>query len=240
MRFATRVLRSLRPLIGASCTADIGKVIGDFAAELDAMHYALGILQHTPEGDVLRWLCEDVRRWWDVFRPEFTPLIATTGWRAGQMRVAWRTLDDDQFFPAHDELRRLGAQSGLFLVADGLCPGDTVACFALLFGFEDGTEGRHAHAQLTDLCHHAASLLLDAYLRLPCQQRTPTCAPTRLSAREQECLRWASVGKTGGETAQILGVSERTVNFHLGNAFAKLRVNNKQAAVAQAILRGLL
>jgi len=234
------VLRSLRPLIGASCRADIDKVISDFAAELDAIHYALGIIQHTSDGDVLRWLCEDARCWWEAFRPEFSPLIATTGWRTGQMRVAWRTLDDDPFFPASDELQRLGAQSGLFLVADGLRPGDTIACFALLFGFADATGGRHAHAQLTDLCHHAASLLLDAYLRLPCHERKPTRAPARLSAREQECLRWASVGKTGGETAQILGVSERTVNFHLGNAFAKLKVNNKQAAVAQAILRGLL
>jgi len=93
---------------------------------------------------------------------------------------------------------------------------------------------------VADLCHHAASLLLDAYLRLPCQGSVPAPGPTRLSARELECLRWASVGKTGGETAQILGVSERTVNFHLGNAFAKLNVNNKQAAVAQAILQGLL
>lgn len=240
MRFATRALRTLRPLIGASCPADIDKVVREFAAELDAMHYVLGIVQHTPGGDVLRWLCEDAWRWWEAFRPEFSPLVAAAGWRAGQLRITWRTLDDDQFFPVHDELQRLRARSGLFLVADGLRPGDTLACLGLLFGFADSTGGRHAHAQLADLCHHAASLLLDAYLRLPCQERKPECVPTRLSAREQECLRWASVGKTGGETAQILGVSERTVNFHLGNAFVKLRVNNKQAAVAQAILRGLL
>jgi len=105
-------LRSLRPLIGASCPADIDKVISDFAAELDAIHYALGIIQHTSDGDVLRWLCEDARCWWEAFRPEFSPLIATTGWRTGQMRVAWRTLDDDPFFPASDELQRLGPKAG--------------------------------------------------------------------------------------------------------------------------------
>lgn len=141
MRFATRALRTLRPLIGASCPADIDKVVREFAAELDAMHYVLGIVQHTPGGDVLRWLCEDAWRWWEAFRPEFSPLVAAAGWRAGQLRITWRTLDDDQFFPVHDELQRLRARSGLFLVADGLRPGDTLACLGLLFGFADSTGG---------------------------------------------------------------------------------------------------
>ncbi len=61
-----------------------------------------------------------------------------------------------------------------------------------------------------------------------------------LSARQKECLSWASQGKTSKETALILGVSERTVNFHLYNAFDKLNVHSKNAAVAQAIMLGLL
>jgi len=61
-----------------------------------------------------------------------------------------------------------------------------------------------------------------------------------LSARQTECLWWASQGKTSKETALILGVSERTVNFHLHNAFHKLGVHSKNAAVAKAILQNLL
>jgi len=61
-----------------------------------------------------------------------------------------------------------------------------------------------------------------------------------LSARQMECLWWASRGKTSKETAIILGVSERTVNFHLYNAFGKLNVHNKNAAVARAIMLDLL
>ena len=38
----------------------------------------------------------------------------------------------------------------------------------------------------------------------------------------------------------ILGVSERTVNFHVGNACGKLGVYNRRAAVAQALKHGLL
>lgn len=61
-----------------------------------------------------------------------------------------------------------------------------------------------------------------------------------LSAREEECLLWAAQGKTSKETGLILGVTERTVNFHLYNAFHKLEVHNKNAAVARAITLKLL
>jgi len=61
-----------------------------------------------------------------------------------------------------------------------------------------------------------------------------------LSTREEECLIWAAQGKTSKETGLILGVTERTVNFHLYNAFQKLDVHNKNAAVARAIILKLL
>lgn len=241
MSLSPGALQALRPLIEASCPAAIGRVVREFAAELGAFHHALSIVQRKVDGNnVLRWLYEDAPGWREGFRPEFPALVEPAGWQAGQMRMIRRSLDDGGSSPFHEELWNLGAHSALFLAAEGLHPGDTVACLGLLFGSDEAAARIDAHAQLADLCHHAVSLLVDAYLRLPGDEYPPLSAPPRLSAREQECLRWASAGKTGGETAQILGVSERTVNFHLGNAFAKLNVNNKQAAVAQAILQGLL
>lgn len=61
-----------------------------------------------------------------------------------------------------------------------------------------------------------------------------------LSQRELECLEWVSFGKTSWETAIILGVSERTINFHLLNACRKLNVYGRQAAVALALRQNLL
>ncbi|PHY07235.1 MAG: helix-turn-helix transcriptional regulator [Alcaligenaceae bacterium] len=61
-----------------------------------------------------------------------------------------------------------------------------------------------------------------------------------LSQRELECLEWVSLGKTSWETAIILGVSERTINFHLLNACRKLNVYGRQAAVALALRQNLL
>ncbi|MBZ1350353.1 helix-turn-helix transcriptional regulator [Alcaligenaceae bacterium LF4-65] len=62
----------------------------------------------------------------------------------------------------------------------------------------------------------------------------------RLTGREVQCLEWVSKGKTSWETGLILGLTERTVNFHLRNACAKLKVYGRQAGVAQALRLGLL
>jgi DNA-binding CsgD family transcriptional regulator len=61
-----------------------------------------------------------------------------------------------------------------------------------------------------------------------------------LSHRESECLKWAADGKAAWEIAHILGISERTVNFHVNNTMQKLEVSNRQHAVAKATLKGLI
>ncbi|MBN9319464.1 MAG: hypothetical protein BGN86_11625 [Caulobacterales bacterium 68-7] len=65
-------------------------------------------------------------------------------------------------------------------------------------------------------------------------------AANPLSLKERECLRWVSVGKTAWETAKILGVSPRTVEFHLHNATHKLDAGNKVQAAFIAVRRRLL
>ena len=61
-----------------------------------------------------------------------------------------------------------------------------------------------------------------------------------LTGRELECLHWASMGKTSWEIGAILGISERTINFHMQNASRKLRVRGRQAAITVAYQTGLL
>lgn len=64
--------------------------------------------------------------------------------------------------------------------------------------------------------------------------------PASLSDRERECLLWVSFGKTAWETAAILGLSQRTIEFHLSNATRKLDAANKVHAAVLAIRLGLL
>lgn len=61
-----------------------------------------------------------------------------------------------------------------------------------------------------------------------------------LSQREREILDWVRKGKTNWEIAQILGISERTVKFHVQNIMLKLDVSSRTRAVAVAMERGLI
>ncbi len=62
----------------------------------------------------------------------------------------------------------------------------------------------------------------------------------QLSSREVEVLQWTGDGKTSAEISEILNISERTVNFHIGNAMSKLNAANKAAAVVRATMLGML
>jgi LuxR family transcriptional regulator, quorum-sensing system regulator SolR len=61
-----------------------------------------------------------------------------------------------------------------------------------------------------------------------------------LSPRELQCLKLAFEGQTARETAAKIDCSERTVNFHITNAMAKLKVDTKVAAIQRAILLGCI
>jgi len=56
----------------------------------------------------------------------------------------------------------------------------------------------------------------------------------RLNDREIEVLTWAARGKTSAEIASILGLSKRTVDFHLDNARGKLNAATRTEAVIKA------
>lgn len=54
-----------------------------------------------------------------------------------------------------------------------------------------------------------------------------------LSLREEEVLHWLAQGMTNMEISLVLTISERTVEKHLQNVYAKLRVKNRvMAAIA--------
>jgi DNA-binding response OmpR family regulator len=55
-----------------------------------------------------------------------------------------------------------------------------------------------------------------------------------LNEREVETLTWAARGKTSAEIAQILGLSKRTVDFHIDNARNKLGAATRVEAAIKA------
>lgn len=61
-----------------------------------------------------------------------------------------------------------------------------------------------------------------------------------MSARELDCLKWTAAGKTAWEASKILGISERTVIFHLNAARKKLNCATTTQAVAKAVATQLI
>ena len=57
----------------------------------------------------------------------------------------------------------------------------------------------------------------------------------QLTAREGEVLRWLTEGKTNAEIARILAAQPRTVDKHCERIYQKLGVENRTAAVRQAL-----
>jgi DNA-binding CsgD family transcriptional regulator len=54
----------------------------------------------------------------------------------------------------------------------------------------------------------------------------------KLTRRERTVAGWMVDGKTNGEIAEILDVSEATAKFHVANILAKLKAGSRQSAVA--------
>jgi DNA-binding CsgD family transcriptional regulator len=61
-----------------------------------------------------------------------------------------------------------------------------------------------------------------------------------ISARELDCLKWTAAGKTAWEASVILGISERTVRYHLNAAREKLECATTIQAVAKAVANQLI
>jgi DNA-binding CsgD family transcriptional regulator len=80
---------------------------------------------------------------------------------------------------------------------------------------------------------------LTAADRLLSPKLSPSDLP-KLTKRELDVLSWTAQGKTAWEVSVILGMSEKTVNFHLGNAMRKLGVSSKHQAVLKCVAAGLI
>ena len=102
---------------------------------------------------------------------------------------------------------------------------------------------RAQEAQAAGLTIYWLSVLSQAKAKIeaPHGRRAKSIAtPPTLSPRERTVLIWMKEGKTNWEIAKILGLSERTVRFHVGSIFEKLGVTSRTQAVARALGSGLI
>ncbi|MCL9773844.1 autoinducer binding domain-containing protein [Vibrio methylphosphonaticus] len=112
-------------------------------------------------------------------------------------------------------------------------------CLGLL-SFSNRKNSALLSNESTLLATYVGSLVAD-YIndvrRVVCQQQTGF-VESNLTLREQICLAWVAEGKSSWEVSQIIGCSERTVNFHIQNASEKLNAFSRTQAVSKALLTG--
>ena len=118
--------------------------------------------------------------------------------------------------------RPLGIEYMLWLYLE---PGNTDA--RLEFDRAD-SDFRERDRRVLDLLHrHLRQFLLSARRRQPTPSRTEALTP-----REREVIAHVADGRTNGEIGHLLGISRETVRKHLENAYEKLGVHTRTAAVA--------
>lgn len=82
-----------------------------------------------------------------------------------------------------------------------------------------------------------AGYLYEAYLRC---HGSSDIKEIKLTKRQRECLTLTAEGRTSKEIAEILGLSERTVNFHLSNCLQRTKSCKRQHAVSKCLQTGAI
>jgi len=100
----------------------------------------------------------------------------------------------------------------------------------------DNFQARAAVATLGELARQALNETQDLVASI--EPVLP--APHPLSPRELEVLALAAQGLTNKEIAYRLGLSERTIQFHLNSIFNKTNTSSRTEATALALTKGWL
>lgn len=79
-----------------------------------------------------------------------------------------------------------------------------------------------------------------AIAQLSALSRPDTSPAKELSNRERDVLRLVAAGKTNVEIGHALGISEKTVEKHVGAVFNKLQVSSRVEAAVLAVQQGLV
>ncbi len=135
-----------------------------------------------------------------------------------------------------DEARDFGLNNGISFAVHN-AQGE-FAMFSL--SSENTSEAVREKARtITPFAQLFSAHLHEAVRRVIDIKEIPLMEP-KLTEREKECLLWAAEGKTSWEMAQIMRISERTVIHYLQCVTEKMKVTNRQHAVARAVSSGLI
>jgi LuxR family transcriptional regulator, quorum-sensing system regulator CviR len=178
---------------------------------------------------------EWLRLYWQKGYFEIDPVFKTALEKPGTQH--WETTYQDT---SSDKQREFMAAAKEFGLADGITTGSADPACGI------GTFCSFASAERVDAKRYVPLVEYFGYhvhialLRTAPKSSQPVAPCVKeLSLREMTILNWVKNGKTNWEIAKIIGVTERTVRFHVESIFSKLDVTSRSHAVATAIAHGL-
>lgn len=227
-------------IAGATSLDDLAPILAVIALEMGFRYFAL-----THHLDIPRAPMPAVRlhnyptAWADYFDAErlgpSDPVHRASNLTG--VGFAWSRLPRMITLSTRDkEVLQLARRSG---IGDGFTvpahiPGESAgSCSFVTKPGQDAPNDRLYLAQIV------GGLAFEAARRLVAVRPLPADRP-HLTDRQRECVYWAARGKTDGEIAAILGISQETVILHLKQARARYGVFKRTQLAVHALFDGTL
>lgn len=163
---------------------------------------------------------------------DFTSDAVLMEFMTNLMPVSWSEVDErcNYNYPASTKALDYNMRDGW---AHGIL--DLVDFYCTLFFF--GSSARDNSTRSAKIIEYVVPFYAQAYNNV---LKKKAILATELTAREREVLNWIKEGKSSWEISRIFQCSERTINFHVANIKAKLRVVNRPQAVAVGLRCGII
>jgi DNA-binding CsgD family transcriptional regulator len=230
----SQLSETLARVSGASTVPTLWAGVKDFAERHGYNHVAAVDVSRISAGHREAMLYSDAPEVFEALDREIEP---------ARHPFILRLRSSPSSFLVSDVRREVGAGRWCELLADTVKNGDglyvpvyrgqePVAGFN--FGGEDPDTSEIARSMLCIVAYAATERALD--LR---QGRGGTAAFT-LSLRETQCLRHVASGQPDAEIGGLLGISPRTVRFHVDSAKTKLGASSRVQAVTKALRERLI
>jgi LuxR family transcriptional regulator, quorum-sensing system regulator CciR len=217
---------------------ELAEALSETCARLDCRHYA--VTQHIDfarASDGLR-LHNYPDEWARTFDRQGLGLTDPIHRASHRSLTGFRWQDVEQIITLTDQDRRVLAKAREHGLAEGYTvpahvPGEVLGSCS----FVKAPGGRFETGQLP-VAHLAGQFAFEAARRL--QRRKSTVESAELTPRQLECVMYVGRGKTDGEIATILGVSQATVIEHLKHARGRYNASARAALPVRALFDGAL
>jgi DNA-binding NarL/FixJ family response regulator len=206
-----------------------------------------GIIIATNEGRVYDWLCDYIRPYEDNrYSVRHAGTEDDFNILSGKQRMAMAFIEDC-FFEDRTlgRLNRIHKQSPKLRLIVFSVSGNSDGMVVRYLNWSHGSylslrsEDQEIREALETVFSGQRAIPQSLWDSVDEYSRLPDCEPY-LTRREIEIIRCIAEGKTAGEAAETLMVSEHTVTNHLCNVYQKFGTRNRVEVLKLAVSRGIL